>query len=94
EPAYTLAGTTSRYAQTSFRNDNYTQPGDLYRLMKQDEKDRLVDTLVDHMGSIKRETKERQLVHWVKVDADLGTRVARGLGLPAPAVVKEPAPAK
>ncbi|MGH7749215.1 MAG: catalase, partial [Candidatus Dormibacteria bacterium] len=54
EPAYTLAGTTSRYAQTSFRNDNYTQPGDLYRLMKQDEKDRLVDTLVDHMGSIKR----------------------------------------
>jgi catalase len=81
EPAYALAGATGRYAQKTYRNDEYTQPGDLYRLMKQEEKDRLVDTLVDHLGSVPREIQIRQIGHFSRADADLGTRLARGLGI-------------
>jgi catalase len=83
EPAYALQGSTGRYDQKTYRNDDYTQPGDLYRTMKPDEKDRIVDTLVDHMGSVPREIASRQVGHFIKADADLGARVARGLGLSA-----------
>jgi catalase len=83
EPGYALAGSTGRYDQKTYRNDEYTQPGNLYRLMKPDEKDRIVDTLVDHLGSVTREIQARSVGHFTKADADLGARVARGLGLAA-----------
>jgi catalase len=49
--------------------------------MKPEEKDRIVDTLVYHLGSVPREIQIRQVRHFSKADADLGTRVARGLGI-------------
>ena len=45
EPQLELKGASGRYAQTSYRNDDYQQAGDLYRLMKPDEQDRFVDTV-------------------------------------------------
>lgn len=89
EPAYQLQGETGRYDQKTRRNDDYQQPGDLYRLWTPDVQARFVDTVVDHMSEIPRETKERQTGHWRKVDADLGDRIAKGLGL-----VAEPAGAR
>ena len=88
EPAYALQGATGRYTQTSFRNDNFQQPGDLYRVMKADEQDRLVDTLVDHMGAVRRDIVERAVANFAQCDPALGTRLARGLGIAEPALVR------
>jgi len=81
EPAFALKGTTGRYAQTSYRNDDYQQAGDLYRLMSPEEKARLIDTIVTAMTGIRREVQERQLGHFTKADAEFGAGIARGLGL-------------
>jgi catalase len=66
-------------------HDHYTQPGDLYRLMKEDERTRLVATIVGAMSPVESdEIKLRQIGHWYKADADLGSRIASGLGLSVP----------
>lgn len=44
DPSYALVGTTTgHFDQKSTRNDDYVQAGDLYRLMKAEEQDRIVD---------------------------------------------------
>jgi catalase len=66
-------------------HDHYTQPGDLYRLMKEDERTRLVATIVGAMAPVESdEIKLRQIGHWYKADAELGSRIASGLGLSVP----------
>lgn len=92
EPAYPLHGeATGRYAQNTARNDDYQQPGDLYRLMSKEEQDRFVDTVVDHMAPATRQTQERAVANFAKADAGLGARLATGLGhTPSP---PEPQPA-
>lgn len=67
------------------RDDHYTQAGDLYRLMSEAERDRLVRNIVAAMKPVEKdEIKIRQIGHWHKADPDLGQRIADGLGLPAP----------
>ncbi|OHR66734.1 hypothetical protein HMPREF3291_01255 [Bacillus sp. HMSC76G11] len=63
-------------------NDHYTQPGDLYRLMSEEERTRLIQTIVGAMKPVERdEIKLRQIDHFKKADSELGTRIAEGLGL-------------
>lgn len=70
-------------------NDHYTQPGDLYRLMSEDEKSRLVQNFADHLGQATRDDiKYRQIEHFYKADPDWGERVAKELGLAVPEGVK------
>lgn len=69
--------------------DHYTQPGDLYRLMSEDEKARLVKNFADHMRPVESDAiKLRQIEHFYKADPDWGTRVAKDLGLSVPEGVK------
>ncbi|MFB9326233.1 catalase KatA [Paenibacillus aurantiacus] len=64
------------------RDDHYTQAGDLYRLMSEEEKSRLVSNIVQAMLPVEREEiKLRQLAHFYQADPDYGQRVAEGLGL-------------
>ncbi|MCM3226400.1 catalase KatA [Terribacillus saccharophilus] len=66
-------------------NDHYTQPGDLYRLMSDDEKTRLVQNFVDAMKPVTRkEILEREVAHIYKADKEWGQRVADGLGIALP----------
>lgn len=66
-------------------NDHYTQAGDLFRLMTADEKDRLIDTIVNAMKPVENdEIKLRQIGHFYKADPEYGTRIAEGLGLAVP----------
>lgn len=85
EPRTPVQGETGRYGQHTYRNDDYQQPGDLYRLMPKDAQDRFVDTVVNHMKPVRTEVQRRQVEHWRKVDASLGERIAQGLGLAQPA---------
>ncbi|NOU95561.1 catalase [Paenibacillus sp. LMG 31456] len=66
-------------------NDHYTQAGDLYRLLNEDERARLVQTIVGAMEPVEKdEIKLRQIGHFYKADPEYGQRVAEGLGLSVP----------
>ncbi len=67
-------------------DDHYTQAGDLYRLLSEDERTRLVNNIVGAMKPVEREDiKLRQISHFYKADPEYGTRIAEGLGLAVPA---------
>ncbi|WP_309091067.1 catalase KatA [Domibacillus sp.] len=67
-------------------DDHYTQAGDLYRLLSEDERTRLVNNIVGAMKPVEREDiKLRQIAHFYKADPEYGTRIAEGLGLVVPA---------
>ena len=77
-------GEIVRTAQTLHaEDDDYGQPGTLYReIMSQADRDHLVENIVGHLGTdVSREVQERAVGHWRKVDADLGARIASGIGL-------------
>ncbi|KAK5828943.1 catalase [Linnemannia elongata] len=75
----TLNGQTGRYPHRK-SDDDYKQPGDLYRLMKGKEQDDLIANLVGHMSNVKnQEIVKRQIAHFTKADPEWGRRVEEGL---------------
>ncbi|KAG0099233.1 hypothetical protein BGZ93_008618 [Podila epicladia] len=74
-----LNGQTGRYPHKTIEDD-YIQPGDLYRLMKGKEQDDLVNNIVNHMKNVtKPEIIHRQIGHFRKADPEWGQRVEDGL---------------
>lgn len=66
-------------------NDHYTQAGDLYRLMNEEERARLVENVVNAMKPVERDDiKLRQIHHFYKADREYGERIAKGLNLAIP----------
>jgi catalase len=66
-------------------NDDYSQAGDLFRLLTDDERARLIENIVDAMQGVPTFIQERQIAHFYKADPAYGEGVARGLGLNVPA---------
>jgi catalase len=62
-------------------NDDYSQVGDLYRLLPGDEKHRLAKAIGGALGQARRDIQERQLCHFFRADPDYGQRVAKALGI-------------
>ncbi|MGC5326237.1 catalase KatA [Brevibacillus sp. SYSU BS000544] len=80
---YPVTGETGSVAYD--HHDHYTQAGDLYRLLSEDERTRLVQNIVASMKPVsKEEIKLRQIQHFYKADPDYGKRIAEGLGLSVP----------
>ncbi|WP_308637947.1 catalase KatA [Paenibacillus silvisoli] len=66
-------------------HDHYTQPGDLFRLMSDEERARLISTIVGAMKPVERvDIKLRQIAHFYKADPAYGQGIADGLGLTIP----------
>ncbi|MDR4946874.1 catalase KatA [Neobacillus cucumis] len=87
QTAFEVTGAAAQVAYD--HNDHYTQAGDLYRLMSEEERTRLVETVVGAMKPVEREDiKLRQIQHFYKADPEYGERVAKGLGLAIPQGVK------
>jgi len=80
ERRYSTSGEVGRYNHRE-GNDDYTQAGDLFRLMKADEKARLISNLVGHMASVPERIQRLQISHFTKADPAYGRGVAEGLGL-------------
>jgi catalase len=59
--------------------DDYTQAGNLYRLLPEAEKERLTSNIAGAMSSVGAEIRARQLAHFSKADPDYGQRVAAKL---------------
>ena len=80
EPPLKLSGNADRYDHRK-HNDDYSQAGDLYRLMNEDQKTQLIDNIVRSMKSVPIAIQLRQVSHFYKADPDYGVRVATGLGI-------------
>lgn len=80
EPPLDMEGTAWNYDHRT-DTDYYSQPGDLYRLLPQDEKDRLACNVAESMQGISVEIQKRALNHFMLADKACGTAIATKLGL-------------
>ena len=62
-------------------NDDYTQAGDLFRLMSEKQKNALMDNIVAAMAGVPEEILRRQIAHFSRCDPAYGQGVAARLGV-------------
>jgi catalase len=84
EPTYAgveIHGVTGSHPWVKHReDDDFVQAGMLYRVMKEDEKQRLVANIAGGLSRVSRDDViERSIGHFRKADADYGERVARAV---------------
>jgi catalase len=80
EPPLSVSGDADRYDHR-VGNDDYTQPGNLFRLMKPDARQRLMDNIAAAMQGVPTEIVRRQVLHFYRADPDYGIGVATRMGL-------------
>ena len=80
EPPLRITGDADRFDHRA-GNDDYTQPGNLFRLLSPDGKERLMDNIRDAMQGVPVEIVKRQIVHFYRADPAYGLGVAERMGL-------------
>ncbi|QIZ72851.1 catalase [Oxynema aestuarii] len=81
EPSLPLGNVEAGHYDHREGNDDYTQAGDLFRLLSTDERRRLIDNIVGSLSQATEEIQKRQLCHFFRADANFGGAIASGLGL-------------
>jgi catalase len=67
EPPLKISGDANRYNHRE-GNDDYTQPGNLFRLMSPEQKQQLFQNIAEAMHGVQDDIVERQLGHFAKAD--------------------------
>jgi catalase len=80
EPPLRISGDADRYDHRD-GNDDFTQAGNLFRLMKPDEQQRLFGNIAASMSGVPDAIVRRQLAHFTKADPHYGAGVAAALDL-------------
>jgi catalase len=80
EPPLKISGDADRYDHR-VGNDDYSQPGDLFRLMNASQKEQLFSNIAEAMQGVPERIIARQLVHFYKADPNYGRGVAAKLGI-------------
>lgn len=80
EPPLKISGDADRYNHRE-GNDDYTQPGNLFRLMTDDQKERLFKNIAEAMDGVPRHIVDRQIEHFHKADPAYAEGVCRALGI-------------
>src|SRR5690625_258855 len=80
EPPLRISGDADRYNHRE-GNDDYTQPGNLFRLLSDEQKERLFSNVAEAMEGVPEEIVQRQLVHFHKADPAYAEGVAKALGV-------------
>ncbi|PHS67808.1 catalase [Alloalcanivorax xenomutans] len=80
EPPLNISGDADRYDHRE-GNDDYTQAGDLFRLMTPEQQERLFGNIARAMDGVPEEIVRRQLEHFEKADPAYAAGVAKALGL-------------
>ena len=77
-----ITGNATRYNHRD-GNDDYTQAGNLFRLMNPQQRGRLFGNIVRHMqaGNTLQEIQLQQLCHFFRADPEYGFEVAKALGV-------------
>ena len=84
EPPLTISGDADRFNHRD-GNDDYTQPGNLFRMFDDGQKERLFENIAAAMDGVPEEIQLRQLVHFHRADPAYGVGVAAKLGRAVPA---------
>ena len=79
EPPLKISGDADRYEQKRGVDDDYVQPGNLYRLMPPDEQERLVQNIAGSLRKVPKEIQEKMVEHFSRADKAYGEGVAKGL---------------
>jgi catalase len=80
DPGWALEGVAGRYDPRG-TDDDFTQAGNLFRLMPSDAQDRLTTNIANALRSVPRDIQERQVSLFTKADARYGAEVARKLAV-------------
>lgn len=81
EPPLKISGDADRYEQKRGVDDDYIQPGNLFRLMPPDEQQRLIANIVGSLSKTPKAIQEKMVAHFTKADPAYGAGIAKGLGL-------------
>ena len=74
EPPLSISGDASRYDRNA-GNDDYTQAGDLFRIMNSDQQQQLANNIAGGLSQCTAEVQERMLPHFDKADSNYGRMV-------------------
>ena len=80
EPPLKISGDADWYDQKRGVDDDYIQPGNLYRLMPSDERKRLIQNIVSSLENVPKRIQKTMISHFRKIDKNYGDRIAKGLG--------------
>jgi catalase len=80
EPPLKLSGDAARYNHR-VGNDDYRQPGDLFRLIGKEAQERLMNNVAEAMQGVPVEIVKRQIGHFYKADVNYGKGVAQRMGV-------------
>ena len=80
EPPLKLCGEADRYNHRE-DNDDYTQPGDLFRLMSPGQQQQLFGNIAASMNGVPEAIIRRQLAHFHKADPAYAAGVAKAVNL-------------
>jgi len=78
EPPLRISGDADRYDHRD-GNDDYTQAGNLFRLMSADEQSRLMDAIAGAMQGVPATIVRRQIEHFAQADPAYGAGIAQRL---------------
>ncbi len=81
EPPLKVCGDADRYEQKRGVDDDYVQPGNLFRLLPADEKQRLIANIAGSLGKAPKEIQEEMVGHFHRADPDYGEGVEQALGI-------------
>ncbi|RHX79239.1 catalase [Leptospira yasudae] len=80
EPPLKISGDADRY-DSHKENDDYTQAGDLYRMMKPEERERLTSTIASTMKGLPKGLIVANVKHFYRCDPEYGTKLAEKTGV-------------
>ncbi len=78
EPPLKISGDADAYDQPT-SDDDFIQPGNLYRLLPDDERERLIQNLVSTLKNVPKNIQDRMIGHFTKADKFWGERIAKEL---------------
>jgi len=81
EPPLKISGDADRYEQKRGVDDDYVQPGNLFRLMPPDEQRRLTENIVRSLKNTPKAIQEKMVEHFCRADPAYGGGIVRGLGV-------------
>ncbi len=81
EPPLKIWGDADRYDQKRGVDDDYVQPGALFRLLSAEEQTRLINNIVESLKKVPKDIQQRMVGHFLRADKSYGEGVAKGLGL-------------
>jgi catalase len=81
EPPLAISGTAARYDHR-VDSDYYSQPGALFRLMSDTQKQQLFGNIAASIASVPDDIKRTQIQHFTKADPAYGAGVAKALDMP------------